>query len=212
MVKVKTENISSQFRSFVFGKQNARIEYLMDSYFKLPPEGKSGVVAGGIALGILLVVGIIAMYLAALSSLQTKLDVAFEATNKLREIHSAHIVTNQRFKDLDERLNTASQGLVLISILEKKAKDLEIPATGFPAQVPTTDLPTTNPFNDKYQTAKVEFRASNISLKKIIEFIIAIESTPHLLRVSSLKIRSLYQTKLFFDATFEVEATQSKMK
>jgi hypothetical protein len=212
MSTLNAGNFSSKLKHAVFGPQNERLEYLMDSYFKLSPEGRSGVIAGGIAISVCAVLGTIGLYLAALSNLQSKLDFAFEATNKLREAHSAFGSSNQRFKDLDERLSNASQGLTLISVLEQKAKELQVTTSGFPPQVPLTDLPATNPLADKYQTAKVEFRASNISLKKIIEFVIAIESTPHRLRVSSLKIKGLYQNKLFFDSTLEVEATQNKVK
>jgi hypothetical protein len=201
---------SQPLKAAVFGKQNERLEFVMDSYFKLPPEGRTAALVGGFALGILILMGIVGLYLAALGSLQGRLDEAFEATNKLREAHTAHAMNRQKFNELEQKLEAANQGLVVISVLEQKAKELGLSTSGFPAQLPVTDLPQGNPLADKYQNAKVEFRVNNVSLKKISDFVIAVESTPHMLRVSSLKIRSLYQNKLFFDATFEVEATVAK--
>ena len=111
---------------------------------------------------------------------------------------------------LEQKLEAANQGLVLISVLETKAKELGLATSGFPPQLPTTDLPAGNPLADKYQNAKVGFRVSNLSLKKIADYVIAIETTQHMLRVSSLKVKSTYQNKLYFDATFEVEGTVAK--
>ncbi len=77
-------------------------------------------------------------------------------------------------------------------------------------QLPTTELPSFNPLAEKFQNAKVEFRLSNASLKKIVDYVLAIENAPHMLKVTSLKIKALYQNKLYFDATLEVEGIVSK--
>ncbi len=203
-------NWLAPMRSLIFGRQNERIEFVRDSYFKLPPEGRTAVLVGGTVLGVFTLFGFIAIYIAALGSLQGKLDQAFEATNILREAHQTHLITKQKFSDLENKLQSANQGLVVISVLESKAKELGLATSGFPPQLPVTDLPVNNPLADKYQNAKVEFRISNASLKKIIDFVIAIEGTNHMLHVVSLKIKGLYQNKLFFDATLEVEATVAK--
>ena len=197
-------------RSLIFGKQNERLEYVMDSYFKLPPEGRSTAILGGVVLGVMTLIAIIATYIAALGSLQSRLDEAFEATNQLREAHTGHLLTKQKFSDLEQKLQASTEGLVLISVLEQKAKELGLTTSGFPPQLPTTDLAAGNPLAEKYQNAKVEFRVNNASLKKIMDYVIAIESTQHMLKVGSLKIRGLYQNKLFFDATLEVEGIVTK--
>lgn len=209
-VKRNWAQVVQPVRNLVFGRQNERIEFVMDSYFKLPPEGRTAVLVGGFVLGVLTLIGLVAVYVGSLGSLQGRLDQAFEATNKLREQHSSYQLTRQKFTDLETRLASANQNLVLISVLEQKAKDLGLSTNGFQAQPSVTDLPPNNPLSDKYQSAKVDIRITNASLKKIIDFVIAVESTPHMLRVSSLKIKGLYQNKLFFDANFEVEGTVAK--
>lgn len=203
-------NIFAPVRSAIFGRQNERIEFLMDSYFKLTPEWRSAVLVGGVFASALSVMGIVALYLAALGGLQERLDQAFEATNQLKSYKHSYAITKQKFSDLEQKLEAANQNLVLISVLETKAKELGLAASNFPPQLPTTELPPNNPLSNTYQSAKVEFRVSNVSLKKIVEFVIAIENLPHMLRVSSLKIKALYQNKLYFDATFEVEGIVKK--
>lgn len=194
----------------VFGKNNERLEYVMDSYFKLSPEARTGVIAAAWAGGIVLFLMVIGIYIMMLGHLQNRLDTAFTATNRLSEARQSYQITKQRFDELERRLASANENFVLFSVLEQKAKDLGLQTGGFPPQLPVVDFPSANPLSEKYQSAKVEFRVSNASLKKIIEFVVAIESTPHLLRVSSLKVRGLFANKLFFDAILEVEATVAK--
>lgn len=193
-----------------FGKQNQRLEFLMDSYFKLSTEGRTAVFFGGIALGLLTLVAIIVTYIFALGMLQKQLDDAFAAANKLRDLGSNYLSVKAQFNELEQKISSANQNLVMISLLEQKAKDLGLSTNGFPPQLPVTDFPASNPLSEKYQAAKVEFRVSNISIKKILDFVVAVETSPHMLRVSSLKIKGLYQNKMYFDSTFEVEGTVTK--
>lgn len=197
-------------RAAAFGNQNERIEFLMDSYFKLTPEWRSAVIVGGAFGGFLVVALTISLYIAALGSLQSNLDQAFEATNQIKNLKNSYMVTKQKFNDLESKLEAANENLMLVSALETKAKELGLNASSFPPQLPITDLPGNNPLSTKYQSAKFEFRVSNASLKKIVEFVVAIENMPHMLHVTSLKIKGLYQNKLFFDAAIEVEGTVTK--
>lgn len=206
----RLQQLFAPLRSAVFGNQNERIEFLMDSYFKLTPEWRSAVIVGGAFSGFIVIAAIISLYVAALGSLQNNLDQAFEATNQIKNLKNSYLVTKQKFNDLEQKLESANQNLMLISVLETKSKDLGLNASGFPPQLPTTDLPANNPLSAKYQSAKVEFRVSNASLKKIVDLVVAIENLPHMLRVTSLKIKGLYQNKLYFDATLEVEGMVSK--
>lgn len=202
--------LTTPLRHIILGRQNERIEFLMDSYFKLSPEGRTAVIVGGILASILFVILVIATYIMALGGLQTRLDEAFAATNKLRELQQTHAIVDASFKSLEQQINAANEGLAVIPVLEQKANELGLTASGFPPQLPQTDLPATNPLSKTFQNAKVEFRLANAPLKKIIDLVVAIESTPHLLRVTSLRIRALYQNKLYFDANLEVEGVVTK--
>lgn len=202
--------ITTPIKNLILGRQNERIEFLMDSYFKLSPEGRTAAIVGSAIFGFFSVIGVIALYIGALSALQNRLDQAFVATNKLRELQQSYAVVDSSFSSLEKQITAANEGLVLISVLEQKSKELGLTASGFPPQLPRIDLAATNPLSKSFQNSKVEFRLSNAPLKKIIEYVTVIESTPHMLRVSSLRIRALYQNKLFFDANIEVEGIVNK--
>ena len=202
--------ISLPIKHAIFGKQNERIEFVMDSYFKLSNESRTGIMVGGVLGAILLIASLMTAYMVGLNMLQSKLDAAFSAANQLRDLGGSYASAKAQLMDLEQKFNQANEGFVMVSVLEKKAKELNLNATGFPAQLPVTDFPANNPLSEKFQNAKVEFRVSNASIKKIVDFVVALETTPHLLRVSSLKIRGLYQDRMYFDASFEVEGTVLK--
>lgn len=200
-------------REFIFGKQNERIEYFMDSYFKLPPEGRTAVVSGAFILGGLILFGFIAAYLTALSSLQTKLDNSFLALNKLRTKQVEYAVTKRKFDELDKRLANVSSSVQILSFLEEKAKanDLQISGNSKADKASgEKDFIRSTPLEEKYKSTRSEFRVSNVSLKKIIDLVVSIESDDKMLRVTDLRIKGLYQNKLFFDATFGVDGIEAK--
>jgi len=199
-------------KAAIFGKQNERLEYLMDSYFKLSAEMRTGVIAGLFFTCFLTFLGVIVLYISALNSLQKNLDNAFQMANTLRDTSLSYLANKQKFKELEEKLTNAGHGGSMVSVLESKTKSLNLTTAGFPPQVPVTDFPSSHPLAEKFQSAKVEFRVSNISLKKIMDLVIAVESTDNMFKVSSLKIKGLYQNKLYFDVVLEVEGAVSKSK
>lgn len=200
-------------RDAIFGKQNERIEYFMDSYFKLPQEGRTAVVVGAFLFAGLTVFGFIWMYLSALSSLQSRLDDSFLAMNKLRAKQVDYAVTKRKFDELDKRIANVTSSLQILTLLEDKAKSLELQISG---NTKTDKASSEKDFirgtllAEKYKATRSEFRVSNVSLKKIIDLVVAIESDDKMLRVSDLRIKGLYQNKLFFDATFAVDGIEPK--
>lgn len=202
--------IIQPIRSVIFGKQDERLEYIMDSYFKLSQEGRVGVLIGGVVLGFFALLAMVTIYVAAIRGLHTELENSFEALNKLNDAKISYNVTKNKFNELEAKLSSANSSFSLQGFLETKAKESGLTATGFPPQIPTTDLAASNPLKGRYQFAKVEFRLQNASLKKIIEYVMAVEASPHMLKATTLRIKSRYQDKLYFDATLEIEALLAK--
>jgi hypothetical protein len=104
--------------------------------------------------------------------------------------------------------------LQILSLLNDKSKSLGI--NEFPG-INKNDKPSSEKdfirstlLSDKYKTVRSEFRLSSVSLKKIIDFVVAIESDDKMLRVTDLRIKGLFQNKLFFDATIAVDSIEAK--
>lgn len=203
-------------REFVFGKQNERIEYFMDSYFKLPAEGRTAVIAGAFLFGGLAIFGLIAIYLSALNGLQSRLDNSFEAMNKLRAKQVEYTVTKKKFDELDKRIGNITSSVKMQSTIYGKIKSIGMePDNG---RINRTDKPSSEKdfirsspvLSEKYKTTRSDFRVNNISLKKIIDLVVAFESDDSLLRVTDLRIRGIYGTKLFFESNFTVDGFEVK--
>jgi hypothetical protein len=199
--------VKASIRAFVFGPQNERLEYVMDSFLKFTPEQRTAAIIGGILGFAVLLIGIISLYFAASKSLQTELDDAFAATNRLKEIQTAYAVTKQRFSELDQSLQINNE-LSLITLVESKAKEMGVSVGDFPSQqeisVPTAPLNTSALKN--HRIAKIRFSINRAGLKKIVEFVVALEGLPNRLRVSNLAIKRGFTDKLYLDASVEVEA------
>jgi len=52
------DTTSQNLKQWIFGKQNERMEFIMDSYFKLSPEQRSGTLIGMGAFGVLVLFGL----------------------------------------------------------------------------------------------------------------------------------------------------------
>ncbi|NBX17653.1 MAG: hypothetical protein EBR09_09830 [Proteobacteria bacterium] len=203
-------------RDFVFGKQNERIEYFMDSYFKLPAEGRTGVIAGAFLFGGLTIFALIAMYLSALTGLQNQLDASFAAINTLRAKQVEYTVAKKRFDELKNRIGKITATVKMTSTIDGKIKSIGMePENG---RISRADKPSSEKdfirsspaLSETYKTSRSEFRVNNISLKKIIDLVIAIESDESLLRVTDLRIKGIYGTKLFFESNFTVDGFELK--
>jgi hypothetical protein len=200
-------------RELVFGKQNERIEYFMDSYFKLPPEGRTAAIASGIALAIIIVLALVGVYISALNSLQKRLDESFWAVNTLRDKQIEFAVNKKKYDELEKRLANVTQSLQILSLLEEKAKSKGLQISGNnKSEKPSTEKDFVNStlLKEQYKSMRTEFRISNVSLQKIIDLVVDIESDNKLLRVTDLRIKGLYQNKLYFDAMLAVDGVEIK--
>jgi hypothetical protein len=205
------DTTSQNLKQWIFGKQNERMEFIMDSYFKLSPEQRSGTLIGMGVFGILVLFGLIIIYISMLSSLQQQLDKAYFRASQLRDISLEFMATKQKFNDLQQKLNTANQAGSILTFLEGKTREMGIQGV-FPSQIPMTEFPPSHPLSKGYSQAKLDYKASNLSLKKIIELVIAVENSPQMYKVSSLNIKGTYQNKVFFDAALEIEGLALKNK
>jgi hypothetical protein len=85
---------------------------------------------------------------------------------------------------------------------EKIANDLGVTIEGISDQ--KVPLAAENPLSDKLQEIRVEMRLPNISIPRLLNFVVEIEKSGKYLKVQDLQIRARYGTKLFFDGQIKV--------
>lgn len=199
------ESVRSQFDIFVkelkkrtLGANNERLDLLVDSFYKLEPPQRNAVIAGGVAVLALTMLGFLTLYFAQVNSLNRELNKRFDALYEVRELKRDYQQEDAKFARLIESVMTASGGLRIKPYFEKIANDQGVQIEGLnETKVP---LPSDNPMSDKLQEVKVEMRLNNISIPRLLNFIVEVEKGSGSIRVQDLQIRARYGTKLFFDA------------
>lgn len=193
-------------RNVIFGENNTRLDYLIESFYKLRYEVRSRIIVGSIFFGILFFISMLLVYFFTMASLQDRLDESYENVNKLKNIKSSYVAINQNFEELTQNIYNNNSNLSLITVLEQKAKDMSIQAQGFPNKPVLSKYPGHSPLQAKFQIASVEFKLMGVSIKKIIEFSNAVEQLPNKLKISKFRLLSTTDAKLYFDVLLTVEA------
>ncbi|MCX6118996.1 MAG: hypothetical protein NT027_15785 [Proteobacteria bacterium] len=204
-IAVFQEQVKSRFDFFVkeirkrtVGANNERLDLLVDSFYKLEGPQRNLVLGGGIAVLVLVVLGLVGLYFAQVNGLNRELNKRFDALYELRQMKSDFSKEDMRFNKLVEAVLGSAGGLRIKPYFEKIANDQNVQIEGLTeTKVP---LAADNPMSEKLQEVKVEMRLNNISLPRLLNFIVEVEKGSGTIRVQDLQIKSRFGTKLFFDA------------
>ena len=186
----------------VFGANNERIDLVMDSFNRLNQQQKTAVLAaGGLVIGLLTVVGLV-LYLTGISSLKTELEGSFAAIQELEKDRTDYRRQDARFAKLVEQVGRKSGEVAKKPLFEKIGRDLGVTVEGLnETKVP---IPADDPLSKKLQESKVDLRLSNISVPRLLNFLVEVEKANSFLRIRDLQVRGRYGTRLFFDSQITV--------
>ncbi len=197
-VRNQWSSFTNELRKRIFGANNENLDLLVDSFYKLEPPQRNAVLAGGVALLGFLVFGFIALYFAQVSSLNRELNKRFDALYEIRELKADYLREDRRFQALTEAINGGSGALRIKPFFEKVANEQGVQLEGLTET--KSQLPAENALSEKFQEVRVDMRLNNISIPKLLNFVVEVEKTGGFIRVQELQIRARYGTKLFFDA------------
>jgi hypothetical protein len=191
-------NVTAEIRKRVFGANNENIDLLVDTFYKLEPNQRNAVIAGGIAGLGLVVFGFLGLYFAQVSSLNRELNKRFDALYEIRELKADYQREDKRFQSLVDALSGGAGSLRIKPYFEKVANEQGVQIEGLTES--KSPLPADNALGEKFQEVRVEMRLNNISLPRLLNFLVEVEKGSGFIRVQDLQIRARYGTKLFFDA------------
>jgi len=203
------DQIKGQLNSLVlgvkrqlFGANNERLDFFMDSFYKLSPQQRMAVVTGvGAVVGLFVFLALM-LYFAQVAKLRDDLNEGFAAMHEIRRLRLAYEVENKNYEKLIDTVQRKTKQVSLKPFFEKIANDLSVTIEGINDQ--KVPLAADNPLSEKLQEVRVEMRLPNISIPKLLSFIVEIEKSGKYLRVQDLQIRARYGTKLFFDGQIKV--------
>lgn len=192
----------SVIRKQIFGTNNEKLDFLMDSFYKLSPSQRAGVLAGLVSVIALFVLSAVALYFSQVGRLKSDLSNSFASLHELQSLKAAYDVENNNFEKLVDTIDKKTKQLSLKPLFEKIANDLGVTLEGINDQ--RAPLPAENPLSEKVQEIRVDMRLPNISIPRLLNFLVEIEKTNKYLRVQELVVRGRYGTKMFFDGTVKV--------
>lgn len=198
--------LTSMLKDLVFGKNNERLDFVLDSFYKLPPEKRTAVVGAGGFVLFFTVVGIFGLYFSRVSALDQSLN---ESTVALREFRIFQIESKNAQADLDllkDRIKGKMRGFSIKSFFEKISSETstEIRSTKV-KDAETVDLEALSGF---IKEKDVEVVIPKISLPKLLKFISIVEKKKKHIRVKDLRVRDLSGKKLYFEAQIIFRAFQ----
>jgi hypothetical protein len=193
---------SNLIRRRIFGANNERLDFFMDSFYKLSPNQRTAALGGVVGVIGLFVLGAVALYFAQVRKLRSDLNEGFAALHELQDLKYEFDVESKNYDKLIETIERKTKQVSLKPLFEKIANDLSITIEGLNDQ--KAPLAAENPLSDKLQEVRVDMRLPNISIPRLLMFIVEVEKSSKYLRVQDLSIRARYGTKMFFDSQLKV--------
>lgn len=198
---------TGEIRKRILGSNNENIDLIVDSFYKLEPPQRNAVIAGGIASLCVIVFGFLALYFSQISSLNRELNKRFDALYEIRDLKADYQREDRRFQGLVDALSGGAGSIRVKPYFEKIANEQGVQIEGLTeSKVP---LPADNALGEKFQEVRVELRLNNISIPRLLNFIVEVEKGAGFIRIQDLQIRARYGTKLFFDAQIKARGLSS---
>lgn len=189
-------------RRRIFGANNEKLDFVMDSFYKLSSPQRAAVLTGAVGAIGLFVLSAVLLYFSQVSRLKSDLSNSFASLHDLHALKAAYDSENKNFEKLVDTIDKRTKQLSLKPLFEKIANDLGVTLEGINDQ--RAPLPAENALSDRVQEVRVDMRLPNISVPRLLNFLVEIEKTNKYLRVQELIVRGRYGTKLFFDGTVKV--------
>ena len=196
-------------RSRVFGANNERLDFLMDSFYKLSAPQQSAVFAGLVGVVTLFVLSALVLYFSQVASLNRELSMSLAARHELEALRSDFARENQRFERLTSQLRNRTSDLRMKPFFEKIGIDQGVQIEGLTDQ--RVPLPEDNALSKAaFQSVKVDLRVNNISIPKLLNFMMEIEKANNFIRIRDLQIRGRFGTRLYFDGQITARGYASR--
>lgn len=192
----------------LFGANNERIDFIMDSFYKLNPSQRNGILAGGVVIIGILILSAFALYFTGVKSLENELSQSVASLQELRRYKQLDQAEEKRFTKLKESIEAKTRGLSFKPFFEKLSKEKGI--TFKDLNEKEVELDSSNPLSEVVKEVQIELRIPQISIPRLLNFITEVEKAERLIRVKNIRITGQYGNKLYFETsvTFRGYSTQ----
>lgn len=195
-----------QFKILIFGENNARLDKLIVRFYSMREDQRVQVKKLAIVGGISLFFLVLLLYFYGLFRLQNNLDNAGSAYLQIQELKPHFILTKNEYTQISGQIIENNSIDNLISAVNQVATDLNVQIDDLPSTPIVTDLSGMSGLSSQFQKAKIDFRITGISLKKLTDFLNNIHKLSNKFSVKKLEITQVLGNKLYFNATVSLEA------
>jgi hypothetical protein len=191
-------------RRSLFGANNERIDFLMDSFYKLSPEHQTGVLASVVGMLLVFVLGAFTIYYTRINALEDELNASFDALTEVRSLSSTYEQELKRYQELKSAVSRSASEFKPKPFFESKANQVGVQIADLRSQ--DTEIPAESPLAADFRYTQVEFKLPKVSLPRLLKFMEEVEKSNGSLNVHSLQIRTRYGDRLFFETSAKVIA------
>lgn len=207
-LKERFNSYGKMIREKILGRNNERLDFVMDSFYKLEPHYRNGVLAIFAMVLFSFVVFIFFFYFMQVKSLQDELNLRFQALSDLKVLKQEELTQSERFDKLIKRVKTKTRNMNFKPFFERLSRNTKIPLKNLSDRTPEMD--SNNPLSEQLQEVHVDMRLNKVSVPRLMNFLVDIEKSDKFLRVQNLKITGLYGNKQFFDVDILVRGYKVK--
>jgi Tfp pilus assembly protein PilO len=156
--------------------------------------GLGGVALLGFVLGGL--ASLAERYQERMKSLERLVQQKQQDRATLVRLREDYVGIRQQVRELEERIDRDRGSFSLLSFMETLADRQAVRSsiTSMRPQ-PASEL-------DDYRELGVEIKMENVTLEQVVRFLSSIETSPHLIRVKRMRMRTRFANPQFMDVTF----------
>ncbi len=207
-VRGAINEINIRIKRAIYGDNNERLDFLMDSFYKLSPDQKNMVLITAVAVIFFLILGIIGIYINRVGNLGANLNSSISAYKALEEKSLEYNAKNSEFQFIVNKINSGAGGGAIKPFFENLSKKHKITLDSLNENM--QNLQMDNALGTQFREANIDLRVNKISLPRLLKFLASIESEGSFYKVSDLKIEARYDDKLYFDTQIKVKGFKSK--
>lgn len=195
-------------RRAILGPNNERIDFIMDSFYKLSSKQQIGALIA-LGIGVLVIIGgVFVIYLSRINALETELDVGYKTIQNLRVLAVEFNNEKKRFDWLKNNVSKNTSTLRPKPFFERTSKNVGISLNQLRTQ--ETPLPPDNLLSSDFTQLQVDFGIPKVSLPRLLKFLGEVEKSNHHLYVKNLEIKSRFEDKLYFDSQAKILGVKTK--
>lgn len=203
-VQSLASRVIEQGRKSIFGANNERIDFVMDSFYKLSPQHQTGVLAGVAGALVLFVFGSFTIYYTRINALEDELNSSFDALAEIRALNLTYEQELKRYEELKSLIGKNAGDFKPKVFFESKANQVGVQITDLRSQ--DVEIPADSPMAKDFRYTQVEFKLPKVSLPRLLKFLEEVEKSSGSLNIDSLQVRTRYGDRLFFETNAKVIA------